>query len=392
MSSNLSAEAKAAYQKYLDAESIDEKIDKLEKFISLIPKHKATEKIVALNKSRLAKLKREKEERKKKTAAKVVSPFSIKKEGIQMILVSDYHTPGVGKTSLLNFLTGAARDKIGSFNSLPEVGIYKYEGIRFQVVDMPSLMEDASKGVANGKEILAQIRACDLVCLCIDLSRNIDQQMNLLLTELDNADIKLNEEPPPIDIQKTGANKIQVFFLTKESKENLELAERIKEIVRESGIQNAIVRIAGNITIDQVLDELNPSVVYKKTIIFGTKGDLPHTEENFEKLKEKYSENFPIIIGTSVHKAIFPDDFGDRILKFLGKIRIFTMNAGEVSNKPLIVNKGATVEDVALKIHRSFVEKFDFATVIREGARQKRKRVGLDYPLEDGDIVEVHII
>ena len=392
MSSNLSAEAKAAYQKYLDAETLDEKIEKLEKFISLIPKHKATEKIVALNKSRLAKLKREKEERKKKSTAKVVSPFSIKKEGIQIILVSDYYTPGVGKTSLLNFLTGAAKEKIGSFNALPEVGIYKYEGIRFQVVDMPSLMEDASKGVGNGKEILAQIRACDLICLCIDLSRNIDQQMELLLTELDYADIKLNEDPPPIDIQKTGANKIQVFFLTKESKENLELAERIKELVRESGIQNAIVRIAGNITIDQVLDELNPSVVYKKTIILGMKGDLPQTEEKFEKLKEEYSDRFPIIIGISVNKGIFPDDFGDRILKFLGKIRIYTMNAGEVSNKPLIVNKDATVEDVALKIHRTFVNKFEFATVIRESARQKRKRVGLDYKLEDEDIIEIHTI
>ena len=59
MSSNIGPEAQAAYQKYLDAKALEEKISKLEEFISLVPKHKSTEKIVALNRSRLAKLKRE---------------------------------------------------------------------------------------------------------------------------------------------------------------------------------------------------------------------------------------------------------------------------------------------------------------------------------------------
>ena len=125
MSSNIGPEAQAAYQRYLDASSLDEKIKSLEEFISLVPKHKGTEKIVALNKSRLAKLKRQQEEHKQrlKSTGKV-SPFSIKKEGLQLILISDYHTPGVGKTSLLNFLTGAAKEKVGKFTAIPEIGIY----------------------------------------------------------------------------------------------------------------------------------------------------------------------------------------------------------------------------------------------------------------------------
>ncbi|MBD3194869.1 MAG: TGS domain-containing protein [Candidatus Lokiarchaeota archaeon] len=392
MSSNIGSEAQAKYKEYLDATSIDEKIKKLEQFLSLIPKHKATEKIVALNKSRLAKLKREKEDRKRKSTAKVVSPFSIKKEGIQLIFISDYYNPGVGKTALLNFLTGAAKDQIGSFNALPEVGIYKYEGIGFQIVDMPAIMEDASKGVGNGKEILAQIRACDLICICIDLTRNIGQQLSLLKTELSNADIRINEEPPPLDIEKTGSNKIQIFYLTKQAKEIIDLTDRIKEIIRANGIVNCVVKVNGKITIDQVLDTLNPSMVYKKAILIGTKGDLPHTEEKFELMEDQYSDEFPIIIGTSVKKAMFPDNFGEIILNYLEKIKIYTMNAGIVAEKPLLVNKGAKVRDVALKIHRSFLEKFDFATVIREGARQERKRVGLEYKLKDEDIVEIHIL
>ena len=397
MSSNLSPQAKLKYQEYLDASSTEEKIKKLEEFLSLVPKHKATEKIVALNKSRLAKMKRELEERrhKQKSTQKIISPFSIKKEGIQIILISSYFTPGVGKTSLLNYLSGAAKEKIGKFTALPEIGIYQYDEIRFQIVEMPALMEGASNGVGNGKEILSQIRACDLLCLCIDLSKNIKDQMNLLLTELTKADIRINIPPPPINIEKTGSNKIQVLFLTKEAKnvkELEDLTEKVKEIVFENGTRNAIVKIYGEISLDDVIDALTPSVVYKKTIIIGTKGDLPHTEENFEELFYKYKNKFPIIIGTSIHKKNFPEDFGELILKFLKKIRIYTMSSGIIAKKPLIMNEKVTVKDVAIKIHRSFYEMFDYAIIVRKGARQKKKKVGLEYKLKDKDIVEIHTI
>ncbi|MFX1304348.1 MAG: GTPase [Promethearchaeota archaeon] len=396
MSSNLPPQAKAKYQEYLDAGSLEERIKKLEEFLSLVPKHKATERIVALNKSRLAKLKREQEERKLKqkiTQKGLISPFSIKKEGIQVILISSYYTPGVGKTSLLNYLSGAGEEKIGRFTPIPEIGIYKYKNIRFQIVDMPSIMKGASDGVGNGKEILSQLRAADLLCFCVDLSRNIKEQMDLLLDELSKADIRINIPPPPITIEKTGSNKIQVLYLTKEAKDIdkiAELTERIKEVVNENGIRNGIVKIYGDITIDNVIDALSSSVVYKKAIILGTKGDLSHTQETFEQLQKKYSEKFPLILGISLKKENFPKDFGELILRFLRKIRIFTMSGGEVAAQPLLMEEEATIKEVAEKIHRSFYDNFDHAIVIREGARQKRKKVGLDYIVKDYDIVEIH--
>ena len=397
MSSNIGPDAKAAYQRYLDASSLDEKIKRLEEFISLVPKHKATEKIVALNKSRLAKLRRQQEEHRQraKTTGKIVSPFSIKKEGIQLILISDHHTPGVGKTSLLNLLTGAAKEQIGKFTAIPEIGIHNFNEIRFQIVDMPSLMEGASTGIGNGKEILSQLRACDLICLCVDLSRNIKEQMNLMLTELTKSDVRINVPVPPINIEKTGSNKIQVFYLTKEAKNNPDLVgftERIKEIVLENGIRNAVVKIFGSITLEQVVDALIPAIVYKKAIILATKGDLPHTEANFQLLKKLYSNDFSIILGTSTKKRNFPDDFGYRILKFLEKIKVYTSQSGNVAEKPLLIDKGAKVKDVALKIHRSFLDNFEYAIIIREDARQKRKKVGLAYEMKDNDIIEIHTI
>lgn len=395
MSSNLPALAKAKYQEYLDAGALEERIKKLEEFLSLVPKHKATEKIVALNKSRLAKMKREFDDRKQKqkTTQKIISPFSIKKEGIQVILISSFQTPGVGKTSLLNYLTGAAEEKIGKFTALPEIGIYQYQKIRFQIVEMPSIMEGASDGVGNGKEILSQLRAADLLCFCIDLSRNIENQMDLLVNELSRAEIRINQSPPPLTIEKTGANKIQVLYLTKEAKkiERMEeLTEEVKEIVYANGIRNGIVKIYGEITLDNIIDVLTPSVVYKKVIILGTKGDLSHTQEVFENLKKSYTDKFPIIIGTSFQKENFPKDFGEIILNFLKKIKIYTMSGGIVAQQPLIMDEIPTVKDVALKVHKSFYESFDHAIVIREGERQKRKKVGLNYILNDNDIVEIH--
>jgi len=396
MSSNIGPEAEAAYQKYLDATTLDEKISRLEEFISLVPKHKSTEKIVALNRSRLAKLKREREDKKEwqRSIGKQVSPFSIKKEGIQMILVSDYHIPGTGKTSFLSLLTGAAKDKIGKFTPLPEIGIYEEENIKFQIVDMPSIMRGASSGVANGKEILSQIRSCDVILICVDLSRNIDQQISLLMNEFTESNIRINIPPPPIFIEKTGSNKVQVFYLTKEAQQNkdlLELTEKIREIINEGGVRNAIVKIFGKITLNQIVDAMNPSVVYKKAIIIGTKGDLPNTEDVFQELKTRYSSNFPLILGSSVKKKeLTPEsDFGKTILKFLNKIKVYTSHKGEVAQKPLIMDTGVKVRDVAIRIHRSFYEKFDYAVVIRKSARQKRKKVGLDYDIKDNDIIEI---
>lgn len=396
MSSNIGPEASAAYDRYLDAKAIDDKIRCLEEFLSLVPKHKATEKIVALNKSRLSKLKREQEDKKEREkAGKKTSPFSIKREGIQIILVSDYHMPGVGKTSILNLLTGAAKKKIGKFTPLPEIGIYKEQKIKFQIVDMPSIMIGASNGVGNGKEILSQIRSCDLIVICIDLSRNVDDQIRMIEKELNESNIRLNMLPPPISIEKTGANKIQVFYLTKEAKnveELSELSEKIKEIVNAAGLRNGIVKIYGRISLDQIVDALNPSIVYKKVLLLGTKGDLPHTQESFEDLKERYLDKYPAILGSSSKKREFSPEFGKIVLDFLKKIKVFTSHKGVVAEKPLILDSKVSIRNVAIKIHRSFYEKFDYAIVIREGARQYRKKVGLDYEIEDNDIIELFTI
>ncbi len=80
MSSNIGPVAQRAYDRYLQAKMLEDRIKCLEEFLSVVPKHKATERIVALNRSRLAKLKREQVEEAERRKAQVggaKSPFSI---------------------------------------------------------------------------------------------------------------------------------------------------------------------------------------------------------------------------------------------------------------------------------------------------------------------------
>ena len=64
MPTNLPPEAQAAYSRHMDATTLEEKIRTLEEFLSLVPKHKGTEKLIALHRSRLVKLRQELEKKK----------------------------------------------------------------------------------------------------------------------------------------------------------------------------------------------------------------------------------------------------------------------------------------------------------------------------------------
>ena len=69
------------------------------------------------------------------------------------------------------------------------------------------------------------------------------------------------------------------------------------------------------------------------------------------------------------------------------------LHKGIIAEKPLLIDcspNKPTIRDVAIKIHRSFYESFDYAIVIRKDARQEKKKVGLDYELKENDIIELH--
>ena len=392
LSSNIGPEAQAAYQKFLDANTLEDRIKLLQEFISLVPKHKATEKLVALHKHRLAKLKQELEEdreRRKEQIGGIKSAFSFKKEEqAQIILASAYQTPGVGKSTLLTGLTGAGNE--GIFTPEPVIGTYIWKKVRFQLIDMPAIMKDASQGVGNGSKILPMLRSTDIIALCIDVSRDPREQWDLLMHELTEAHVRLNESAPPIDIERTGSGRVQVRLISPEAKDSPVTPEEIVEILSSNGLKNAIVRIRGKITAEDVEDALNPRLSYRKAVVIATKGDHENSRANFERLKELAGDKFPLV-PTAVINGVPRNfqDFGGLVLNMLNRIRIYTRNRAGVAQKPLVLDKGATVGEVAKKIHKTLYETFKFAYVFREGAKIPKIKAGLNFVLEDADVVEI---
>ncbi|HLC39748.1 MAG TPA: GTPase [archaeon] len=76
--------------------------------------------------------------------------------------------------------------------------------------------------------------------------------------------------------------------------------------------------------------------------------------------------------------------------KNLGMIRVYTKEPGKPKVLPAIaLRKGASVEDVAEKIHKDFLKNFRFARIFNS-TKFSGKTVGLDYRVEDEDVVEIH--
>ena len=279
MPANLPAEWYAIEKKYLEAKTLDEKIFWLEKLISVTPKHKGTEKLLANLRKRLSKLKNLKEEKKRKVGRQF---FEFKKEGD--IVVCFLGVANSGKSYLINKITNSNLEssEVPYETKLPKSVMKLQDGILFQLVEIPSSLENKFLQIA---------RISDFNFFILDLTQDIEFQLNII-----------NE-------------------------------------LKEKGIK-------------------------------------------FEILKNEKREKFKI-----ENEEIESDKILEYVWNKLNKIRVFTKPPGKsVENKAIILERGSKVIDVIKKINKEFIKNFKFAKIIRNG---KTTKVGLDFILEDKDIIEI---
>lgn len=147
---NASYEYFNAEKRYLDSQTLDDKIRALEEMIKVAPKHKGSENLLAELKTRLKKF-REKAEKSKKSGG---GKKGIKKEGYQVVLLG---RTNVGKSALLSAITNA-RPLVSSgvyTTQEPILGTMDYEGVRVQIVDQPSIGSRAFDiGLVNNADCL----------------------------------------------------------------------------------------------------------------------------------------------------------------------------------------------------------------------------------------------
>jgi hypothetical protein len=141
----------AAQKEYLAAQTLEERIEKLKKMISLSPGHKGAENLRAQLRTRLKKFTSQLEKNKKTRRG---SKEGIKKEGVQVILVGKTNS---GKSSLMSFLT-QAKPRIDSYNFTtknPAVGMMAHEGVEFQIIENPAFeSEYYDRGLVHTADIL----------------------------------------------------------------------------------------------------------------------------------------------------------------------------------------------------------------------------------------------
>ena len=327
MPANLPPEYFAAEKRFREAKSIPEKIAALEAMLAIMPHHKGTDKLRATLRRKLAKLREEGEQRRGRGGRGDL--YTVRKEGAGQVAMAG--VPNCGKSQLLASLTNATPE-VADYpftTQLPRAGMIPYENIKIQLVDLPPLSPDhAEPWVFN------ILRGADLLLVVLDLSHDP-------LGEL----------------------------------------ETLREMMRGQRIV-----LLG---LDEAKGERG--LYPKKAIIVGNKGDLDPEGENLTVLRELYGEGIPMV-QVSAKEGEGLEELKRKIFSMLEIVRVYPKPPGkqpDMSN-PVILKRGSTVEDLAEEIHKDFVSKLRYAR-IWGSARFDGQRVHRDYPLSDGDIVELHI-
>ncbi len=360
---------------------IAEEIDELEKEIRETPYNKATQFHIGKLKAKLSKLKEKQERLGEGTSSG--GGYGVKKEGDATVGLVGY--PSVGKSTLLNELTNAkshvAEYHFTTLDVIP--GIMNYEGADIQILDLPGLVKGAAAGKGRGREVLSVIRVVDLIILMGDaLRRDIDTMED----ELEAMGIRLNKKPPDIVIKKRDRGGIDVGSTVELT--NLE-HETVKEVMRVYGYINASIIIRDDITVDELIDHLRGNRVYIPSFSVINKVDTLN-DEDLTELEEYLNLWDPTFI--SVKEGAGIEELKKRIFDSLDFMRIYLRPQGEKGDdEPLIVKRGATVEDICKKLHSDFIDRFRYARIWGPSSRFPQQQVGPDHVLEEGDTVRIII-
>ena len=152
---NAPAEYFAAEEKFKSAKSRNEKIAAMEEMLRLLPKHHGSEQANAQLKAKLAKL------RKETSGRKGFKKIGIEKEGEAQVCILGLTNSG--KSTLLKNLTNA-EPKISEHpftTTKPEIGMMDYDGVKIQIIEIPSTFSGEFMGVARTADLLVLLARTD---------------------------------------------------------------------------------------------------------------------------------------------------------------------------------------------------------------------------------------
>lgn len=324
MPANLTPEYFKAEQWYREATTNQEKILALERMLAVMPKHKGTDHLKADLRRKLSKLK---DVATQKKGGKHIDIFHVPRSGAGQIVLLG--TPNCGKSSIVAAMTNA-KVNVADFpfaTAGPVPGMVTFEDVQIQLVDMPPITADY---IAPGQ--VGTYRNCDLIAIIIDLSADMQEQLQVCLDFLESRSLLIDSETPAYDEQGNALGKKAFCICTKS-----DIAE------------------------DGVLEKLK-----KSCKLFEFIETSAATGAGLEELRAKFFE-------------------------LLGIIRVYAKPPGKPADmtEPFTLPAGSTVMDLATAIHRQLADKLKFARIwgtgVYDGQNAQRTHV-----LNDKDIIELH--
>ena len=271
----------------------------------------------------------------------------------------------------------------------PVPGIMNYLDVQFQIVEAPAVMEGAAEGKAGGQITLGLARNADGVILMVDLSRDAVAQLKLVLAELEKSRVLVYKPSGKVDVDRRHAGTAMRVILVGKL---LDFSMRdVEELLREYHVHDAIVRISGEVSLEDVENAIFESTIYKPAVIVANKLDLPGAAANLRCLRQHVNGKLPVV-AMSCEQKVGRVELGKALFESLKVIRIYTKEPGMKvhSDHPFALRKGATVNELAKNIHKELLTNFMFAMVWAKRLPFSPKKVGSNFVLDDGDIVEIH--
>jgi ribosome-interacting GTPase 1 len=328
MPANLPPEYLEAEKRYRAAKNPAEKLACLEDMLTLLPKHKGTDKLRADLRRRVSKVKAASQT--KKGAGKRESAFQIDKEGAGQVVVVG--PANVGKSALVARLTNA-NPEVANFPLTtwkPTPGMMPVENIQIQLVDTPALNRDYVE-----PELMDLIRRSDLILLVVDLQTDPVEQL-----------------------------------------------EETVDLLEENRIVSSHLR-------DQYTEKR--LLKFIPFLVLANKNDDANTDENLEIFQELTDNDWPMIsVSTITGRNL--ELLKNTLVDKLEIIRVYSKAPGKEPDltSPFVLKRGSTLEDFAGKVHKDFVDKLKIAKVWGDSVFDGQM-VQRDYILQDGDVVELHI-